>query len=99
MINKRDFIILYTKLCEAYGKEFSEGQAIVYLENLQKLDKEALEKSIRYCLQECKFFPTIADIIDKLPRTYHRSRKAFPLDKVPMPEETRKKYKNIGKKI
>lgn len=58
------------KLAAAYGVEATEERQAVYLDALADLAIGELERAFRQCLNECKFFPAIAEIRAAVEKTY-----------------------------
>ena len=66
-MTKEEFMNLFVRLCAAYGKEFSEPQAVVYYQYLGACDRGELERAVDECVMAGeKFFPTIAELNEKM---------------------------------
>ncbi len=70
ILAKQDqFAILWARLCAAYPRQdISAATIAVYYERLSKFTQVDLTIAMDRALDGCKFFPTIADIIESMPR-------------------------------
>jgi len=69
------FSDIMNKLSEAYEKDIPKERAKIYYDVLkEEIDNEDFTRMVPILLRECKFFPTVADImsavrdIDYMPR-------------------------------
>jgi hypothetical protein len=65
-MTESEFSFMYSFLCEAYNKEINENQMLVWYDFFKEYDQLTFKNAIVQCINESKFFPTIADIKQKL---------------------------------
>lgn len=65
-MTKEDFLPIYTALCNAFSAEFDKGRFEIYLAMLKKYDKKNIERAIAKCIITLKFFPKIAEIVERI---------------------------------
>ena len=66
-MQKEKFVKLYAKLCDAYGKDFKEGQALVYFEYLGGCGYDELKKAIDlFIVDSSPYMPTVGQLIEKM---------------------------------
>lgn len=65
-MTESEFSFMYSFLCEAYNKEINENQMLVWYDFFKEYDQLSFKNAIVQCINESKFFPTIADIKQKL---------------------------------
>jgi len=68
-----DFTILYNYLCEAYGKETSDSQLMIWYDFFKEYDAETFKKAIIQCIGESEFFPSIAKMKEIITRQNNSS--------------------------
>jgi hypothetical protein len=75
MLSKEVFNKVMEDLCQAYEKDIPKERAKIYYDVLkEEIDNEDMTKMLPIVLKDCKFFPSIADImsavrdIDYMPR-------------------------------
>lgn len=52
---------------ELYNKTVSEAGATMFLLDLARFDKQSIMTALQKCRQELKFFPTVAEVIARIP--------------------------------
>ena len=63
MIRKELFLLL-VNLTVVYNKEMKREALVVYVQYLERYDKEVILRAIDKVLTSCKFYPSIAEIIN-----------------------------------
>jgi transposase-like protein len=67
VVSPAEFDVLWRKLCEAYPRqETTTLMMAVYYERLSACEPKDLSGAIGECLDEIKFFPSIAEILAKI---------------------------------
>jgi len=61
------FALPWAKLCAAYPRsENSKATVAIYHERLKKFDAEHLMAAVNIAIDRCKFFPTVAELIENI---------------------------------
>ncbi len=61
------FCEIMNKLSEAYEKEISKERANIYYDALKdNFDDEDMQRMLPIVLQNCRYFPTVADIVEAI---------------------------------
>lgn len=61
------FCEVMNKLSEAYEKEIPKKRAEIYYDALKDdFDNEDMQRMLPIVLQNCRYFPTVADIVDAI---------------------------------
>lgn len=77
----------WKELCDAYPRqELSSGTARKYYDRLQKFDVEILMAAVNVAIDRCKFFPTVAELIENI-ALQSRGNGAAYLDDEPRPSK------------
>jgi len=98
-MTQESFVKMFAKLCVAFSKEYSPEQCDIYYDELKHLTDREVSLSMRKCVQSCRFFPTVADILDSIPKSIHEPKKLEAGNGVPMPDHVKEMIKTIGRKI
>lgn len=62
-----EFSMAWSKLCASYPKNEATALTVeVYFERLSAYEKSAVFEAIGVCMDECKWFPTIAEIVERI---------------------------------
>lgn len=103
MATKSEVIQLVKYLAAGYpGVRLADEIDEVYFQKLGHLPMEILQKAADMCLDECKYFPTIADIrtmLSRLAQETRDTRQDAPRQFVPPPEGLEEKMNTLFKRL
>lgn len=64
--NNIEILRLLKAMAEIFGKDMSSVTLGVFMEQLAPYPVEAVEQSLKRCLREMKFFPSLAEILSRI---------------------------------
>jgi hypothetical protein len=92
----KEFASFWSRLCAAYPRqELPEATVVIYAERLRRFTPEHLRRAADIIIDNCEYFPTVAEIITTIQRL-PKPKPQILLEKPMMPEEQTKVQNLIG---
>lgn len=72
-----DFIRDFKRICVAFNKPFGQEECEIYYQFLKDYKKVIFSKACELAIQECKFFPKVAEMIEFCERAKIENQKGL----------------------